>query len=96
MLENFRGLHREFTSLKSVIEPWLERKPTLTDIQENRKTLRSLKSKLRHLMADKQDLEEVLDLSLCMRKPTIWVPTRSVTNRPVQSQKMVRGLKFCI
>ena len=31
-----------------------------------------------------------------MRKPTIWVPTRSNTNSPVQSQKMVRGWKFCI
>ena len=29
-----------------------------------------------------------------MRKPTIWVPTRSDTNRPVQSQKLVRGWKF--
>ena len=31
-----------------------------------------------------------------MRKPTIWVPTRSDTNRAVQSQKMVRGWKFWI
>ena len=61
-LENFRGLHREFTGLKAVIDPWLDRKPALTDIQENRKTLRGLKSKLRHIMADKQDLEEVRDL----------------------------------
>ena len=36
------------------------------------------------------------DESLCTRKPTIWVPTRSDTNQPVQSQKMVEGLKFCI
>ena len=35
-------------------------------------------------------------MSLCMRKPTIWVRTRSDTNQPVQSQKMVRGLQFCI
>ena len=33
-------------------------------------------------------------LSLCMRKPTIWVPTRSDTNWAVQSQKQARGLKF--
>ena len=59
MLENFRSLHREFTGLKASIEPWLAKKPALTDIQENRKALRSLKSKLRHIMADKQDLEEV-------------------------------------
>ena len=31
-----------------------------------------------------------------MRKPIIWVPTRSNTNRAVQSQKMVRGLKLWI
>ena len=35
-------------------------------------------------------------LSLCVRKPTIWVPTWSDTNRAVQSQKMVRGWKFLI
>ena len=35
-------------------------------------------------------------LSLCVRKPTIWVPTRSDTNRSVQSKKMVRGWKFWI
>ena len=35
-------------------------------------------------------------LSMCMRKPTIWVPTRSDTNRAVQSQKMDRGWKFWI
>ena len=29
-----------------------------------------------------------------MRKPTIWVPTRSDTNQAVQSQKMVRGWKL--
>ena len=29
-----------------------------------------------------------------MRKPTMWFPTRSDTNRPVQSQKRARGLKF--
>ena len=36
------------------------------------------------------------NLSLCVRKPTIWVPTRSDTNRAVQSQKMARSLKFWI
>ena len=35
-------------------------------------------------------------MSLCVRKPTIWVPTRSDTNRTVQSQKMVRDWKFWI
>ena len=29
-----------------------------------------------------------------MRKQTIWDPTRSDTNRAVQSQKMIKGWKF--
>ena len=35
-------------------------------------------------------------MSLCVRKPTVWVPTWSDSNRAVQSQKMVRGWKFWI
>ena len=31
-----------------------------------------------------------------MRKPTIWVPARSDTNRPVESQKQARSLTFRI
>ena len=34
-----------------------------------------------------------LYLNLCVRKPTIWVPTRSDTNRPVQSQKYFSDFK---
>ena len=29
-----------------------------------------------------------------MRKPTIWVPTRSNTNQAVESQKQAKGLQF--
>ena len=35
-------------------------------------------------------------VSLCMRKPTIWAPTWSDTNRAIQSQTMVRGWKLWI
>ena len=37
-----------------------------------------------------------LDLSLSVRKPTVCVPTRSDTNRAVQSPKILRGWKFWI
>ena len=36
------------------------------------------------------------NLSLLVRKPVFGCPTRSDTNRAVQSQKMARGLKLCI
>ena len=39
---------------------------------------------------------DVTEINLCVRKPTIWLPTRSDTNRPVQSQKQARFLKFRI
>ena len=36
------------------------------------------------------------DESACLRKPTMWFPNRSDTNRPVQAQKQARSLKFRI
>ena len=38
----------------------------------------------------------ILLMSLCVRKPTIWVPTWSDTNRAIQAQKMARDWKFLI
>ena len=35
-------------------------------------------------------------MSRLVGKPTMWFPTRSDTNRPVQSQKIARSLKFWI
>ena len=32
-------------------------------------------------------------MSRLVGKPTMWFPTRSDTNRPVQAQKMARGWK---
>ncbi|XP_052262837.1 serine/threonine-protein kinase 31-like isoform X2 [Dreissena polymorpha] len=58
MIENFRILRQEFYEKMKSIEPWLDNTPSFSELQENRKLLRSLKSKLRHLQADKLDLEE--------------------------------------
>ena len=33
-------------------------------------------------------------MSRIVGKPTMWFPTRSDTNRPVQAQKRARSLKF--
>ena len=40
------------------------------------------------------DLFAIYNLTLCVRKPTTWVPTRSDTNQPVQSQKQARSLNI--
>ena len=47
-------------------------------------------------IAQQLQLLKGMNLSLCVRKLTIWVPTRSDTNRAVQSQEKVRGWKLWI
>ena len=37
-----------------------------------------------------------LQMSHLVGKQTMWFPTRSDTDRPVQAQKQARGLKFRI
>ena len=39
--------------------PWLEAKPDLKKVGEVRRKIKSLRSRLRHRLADKKDLEEV-------------------------------------
>ncbi|CAI9723558.1 serine/threonine-protein kinase 31-like isoform X2 [Octopus vulgaris] len=59
--KTFSGLHRyitEFLKLKEDLSPWLQQKPSLTELQESKKNVRLLKSQLRHRLADLQDVEE--------------------------------------
>ena len=45
---------------------------------------------------DNNRISQKQEMSLCMRKPTSWVPTRSGTNRAEQSQNKTRSLKLWI
>ena len=58
-LDTFKGFITEFGNMKEDIGLWLDRKPDTTKIMEQRKLIRSLKSKIRHQEVDRQDLEEV-------------------------------------
>ena len=42
------------------------------------------------------NLVACFQVSLCIRKPTIWVPTRYDTNQALHAQKNVTSLKFQI
>ena len=42
---------------------------------------------IHQLMTQHETFEQTDKMSLCVRKLTIWVPTRSDTDQPVQSQK---------
>lgn len=59
IIESVKCLATEFTRQKTAIEEWLNQKPDLQDIRDVRKNLRSMKSSLRHLLADKEDMDEV-------------------------------------
>ena len=55
----------------------------------------NVKSPISLLMPFMEDIE-VGEMSRDARKPVFVFPTRSDTNRTVQSQKMTRCLKFCV
>ena len=50
--------------------------------------------KIVSLVMSLRNRKTIIIMSLYVRKPTICVPTRSDTNRPVQSQKIARCFKF--
>ena len=52
----------EFRTMRSSIDDWLDKKPNVDKLLESRQTLKGLKSKLRHKLADKHDAEEVQTL----------------------------------
>ena len=58
-VNDFIRLQSEFRIMRAGMEAWLDRKPSVDKLLENRQALRSLKSKLRHKLADKHDAEEV-------------------------------------
>ena len=47
-----------------------------------------------HLKKGKDVSDVKCHMSRLVGKPTMWFPNRSDTNRPVQSQKRARNLKF--
>ncbi|XP_041364703.1 serine/threonine-protein kinase 31-like [Gigantopelta aegis] len=57
-IENVQKLATDFSQLRKEIEPWLETRPNVDELQDVRKSLRALRSKLRHRLADKEDVEE--------------------------------------
>ncbi|XP_025097157.1 serine/threonine-protein kinase 31-like isoform X3 [Pomacea canaliculata] len=61
---NFLRMHSEFSALHSSIEGWLDNTPTMDKLMACRQTLKVLRSKLRHRLADKHDAEENDDKQL--------------------------------
>nr|KAG5714655.1 hypothetical protein BaRGS_000143 [Batillaria attramentaria] len=55
---NFIRLQADFCEMRKNMEGWLDKKPSADKLIANRSTLKALKSKLRHRLADKHDAEE--------------------------------------
>ena len=62
------------------MSPWLEAKPDLKKVGEVRRTIKGLRSRLRHRLADKKDLEEVS-----------WTQSAHVKSYDVHNIKMSKG-----
>ena len=58
-IDKLRRLLSDYQGQCDAIQPWLDVTPDLSDVMDVRKRFRSLKSKLRHKLADLQDAEEV-------------------------------------
>ncbi|CAG5115231.1 unnamed protein product, partial [Candidula unifasciata] len=57
-VDHLSNVLHEFSALKEQISPWLDAKPSTAELQTVKGKLKSLKSKLRHKLADKMDAEE--------------------------------------
>ena len=57
-IERLLKMKDENQEQKKSISTWLHDKPDISQIKNVRKTIRSLKSKLRHLLADIEDIKE--------------------------------------
>ena len=49
----------EYGTIQTDLQSWLTAKPDVSNLLGIQKTIKGLKSKLRHKLADKEDLEEV-------------------------------------
>lgn len=58
-IQRIQQLTSDFTTEMADLGQWLEKKPDITQLVALRKSIKGLKSKLRHKVADKVDLEEV-------------------------------------
>ena len=94
---------------KNALDKFGQQSSQMTDIATEAKemSMRQLEEAKRIEMLSKKALEtsnEALQLAMdtlqvhymsrLVRKPTMWFPNRSDTNRPVQLQKQARSLKF--
>ena len=61
-INHLRELTAKYSSMQQMLSPWLTTKPDVEPIITIRKHIKTLKSKLRHKLADLQDLEEVKHL----------------------------------
>ncbi|XP_076361570.1 serine/threonine-protein kinase 31-like isoform X2 [Tachypleus tridentatus] len=57
-VQDLAELKVQYSSLFQELSPWLHNKPDITEVMAIRKTIKGLKSKLRHKIADKNDVEE--------------------------------------
>ena len=58
-IQQLEALRLEYLGLQMQLGHWLTECPSVADLKAGRQTIKALKSRLRHTLADKQDAEEV-------------------------------------
>ena len=58
-IQQLETLRLEYLGLQMQLGHWLTDCPSVADLKAGRQTIKALKSRLRHTLADKQDAEEV-------------------------------------
>ena len=58
-ITQLNGLQRKYAAMVIQLQPWLCESPGVKDLTDCKKEIKSLKSQLRHKLADKQDAIEV-------------------------------------
>ena len=52
-------LYNHHKALSLGLEPWMNAKPDVSDMQDVQREIKGLRSRLRHKLADKHDMDEV-------------------------------------
>ena len=70
---SWQSLRHSYEQTQSELAEWLDKKPNTDPLKQVRQNIKTLKSKLRHKLADKQDADEVSNRGGCTGQIYIYI-----------------------
>ena len=71
-IETLTDLYNHHEKLSKELEPWMNSKPDVSEMQTVQRDIKGLRSRLRHKLADKHDMDEVGDLQVQVRRNSLF------------------------